>query len=74
MDQRQFIATRREFDEIDTDHDGFITFDDAVQWGMAQDPEAREIVGRRIQEERMWTDGQVSFEAFLRYKELIDHS
>ncbi|MFE3799604.1 hypothetical protein KHQ06_26255 [Nocardia tengchongensis] len=74
MDQQQFIATRREFDEIDTDQDGFITFDDALVWGMAQDPEVREIVGRRIKEDRIWAEGQVSFEEFLNYKELTSHS
>ncbi|MEU6585873.1 hypothetical protein [Nocardia sp. NPDC046763] len=73
MDLRQFIATRREFDEIDTDQDGFITFDDALAWGMAQDPEVREIVGRRINEDHIWAEGQVSFVAFVRYKELTDH-
>ncbi|MFD7844753.1 hypothetical protein ACFV4K_17675 [Nocardia sp. NPDC059764] len=74
MDQQQFIAIRREFDEIDTDCDGFITFDDALVWGMAQDPEVRDIVGRRIQEDRIWAEGQVSFEEFLGYKQLIEHS
>ncbi|WP_433567410.1 hypothetical protein ACQP1O_20770 [Nocardia sp. CA-151230] len=74
MDQQQFIATRREFDEIDTDHDGFITFDDALQWGMAQGQEVREVLGRHIQQDRVWADGQVSFVEFLRYKELTNRS
>ncbi|MFE3003344.1 hypothetical protein ACFXG4_51505 [Nocardia sp. NPDC059246] len=74
MDQLQFIATRREFDEIDTDKDGFITFDEAIQWGMAQDREVREVLGRQIQQDRIWADGQVSFVEFLRYKELTNDS
>lgn len=74
MDQQQFIATRREFDEIDTNQDGFITFDDAFQWGMAQRQEVREVLGRRIQQDRVSADGQVSFVEFLHYKELTDYS
>ncbi|MFE3261805.1 hypothetical protein ACFXPS_25540 [Nocardia sp. NPDC059091] len=74
MDQQQFIATRREFDEIDTDKDGFITFDEAIQWGMAQDREVRAVLGRKIQQDRIWEDGQVSFVEFLRYKELTNDS
>ncbi|MGW4531028.1 hypothetical protein ACWEOI_08760 [Nocardia sp. NPDC004340] len=74
MDQQQFIATRREFDEIDADHDGFITFDDALVWGMAQDPEVRDIVGRRINGDHIWAEGQVSFDEFLNYKELTNGS
>ncbi|MFE3229477.1 hypothetical protein [Nocardia sp. NPDC059228] len=73
MDQQQFIATRREFDEIDTDGDGFITFDDALIWGAAQDPHVRDIVGRRIKQDHIWSEGQVSFVEFLRYKQLTDH-
>ncbi|MET8429560.1 EF-hand domain-containing protein [Nocardia sp. NPDC004860] len=74
MDQQQIIATRREFHEIDTDHNGFITFDEAIQWGMAQDQEVREVIERQIQQDRVWADGQVSFEEFLRYKKLTGYS
>ncbi|MGV9668943.1 hypothetical protein [Nocardia niigatensis] len=49
MDQQQFIATRREFDEIDTDQDGFITFEEAIEWGMAQRQGAWEVLEHRIQ-------------------------
>ena len=73
MDQQQIDATRREFDRIDTDRDGYITIDEAMRWGFAQGQQAREILGRHIQQDRgVDSDGQVSFEEFLSYKEQVD--
>ncbi|MGV9665051.1 hypothetical protein [Nocardia niigatensis] len=73
MDQQQINVTRREFDQIDADHDGFISFDEAMNWGMAQGRNAGDIIGRHLQQDRVSEDGQISFEEFLRYKELISY-
>ncbi|MFJ9371532.1 hypothetical protein ACIRRA_45065 [Nocardia sp. NPDC101769] len=74
MDQQQFFATRRAFDEIDTDQDGFITFEQAIQWAMNQRQGAWETLGHQIQQDRIWSDGQLSFVEFMRYNELTENS
>ncbi|MFE3796427.1 EF-hand domain-containing protein [Nocardia tengchongensis] len=69
--QEQIDAARREFDQIDTDHDGFITFDEAMQWGMTQNEDFADTMDRHRQQAGS-VNGRVSFQDFLRYKELID--
>ncbi|MEU6585963.1 EF-hand domain-containing protein [Nocardia sp. NPDC046763] len=67
MDQEQFEAAKQEFDQIDTDHDGYITLEEAVEWGATQGPDVGRAISRHMNQDRSG-DGQVSFEEFLRYK------
>ncbi|MFE3261871.1 EF-hand domain-containing protein [Nocardia sp. NPDC059091] len=69
--EEQIIAIREEFDQIDTDHDGFITLDEAMAWGMTQREGVRDTFERHIQQDRSG-NGRVSFEEFLRYKGITD--
>ncbi|MEU1430883.1 hypothetical protein ABZ412_27810 [Nocardia sp. NPDC005746] len=49
MDLQELIdATRREFDQIDTDRDGSITFEEAMAWGMTQSEGTRATLDRHI--------------------------
>ncbi|WP_433560301.1 hypothetical protein ACQP1O_21525 [Nocardia sp. CA-151230] len=70
MNQQQIDASRREFDKIDTDHDGFITMKEAVEWGRAQGQEFEEIFERHMRQDQRRPDMRVDFEEFLRYKVL----